>query len=392
MNLALEIVYDKHKKAIYCKDQSTIDTLRSGNIGTMSNGTLKLAPEEALYVLDVRKAVCKSSDSGDEITFNGLASYFSKNKKFMARYFTYKDWRDRGLMIRSPKEEHVATKNAQMQIKRYPSSSINISNYSMNGVFFEDDLTSVVDDPEMGKQIYEQYWFGQYGTYKLSNHGTLNKFDLYETLFLVESGSLKIESYQFNEILKIASRVRPDAQKLYEVYKHWRSKGYVIKSGFKFGTHFRVYFPGAKPIKDDPSWIHSKHVLHVFPRDSKLLTSEWARVIRVAHSVKKTFILGIPGKTRQKKVNMDFILYHRKHDGIEIPGKDAPHFGMLSLGENEYIGGSELSAMINEANSEHMELIIAIADRETAVTYYRVKKIELPTSEYEYYEIDWMQP
>ena len=89
---------------------------------------------------------------------------------------------------------------------------------------------------------------------------------------------------------------------------------------------------------------------------------------------------------------MDFTLYHRKHDGIEIPGKDAPHFGMLSLGENEYIGGSELSAIINEANSKHMELIIAIADRETAVTYYRVKKIELPKSEYEYYEIDWMQP
>lgn len=390
--MPLEITYDKQKGAILSKDQSTIDTLKSGSIGTFANGILKLEPEEALYVIDVRKAVCKSSDGNKEMSFNELAFYFSKRRKFMARYFTYKDWRDRGLMIRNPKEEHVAPKNIQIQIKKYPSSSIDISKYSMEGVFFEDDLTSVVDDPESGKGIYEQYWLGQYGTYKLSNHGTLNKFDLYETLFLVESGSLKIEGYSFKEILKIASKVRPDAQKLYEVYKDWRSKGYVVKSGFKFGTHFRIYFPGAKPIRDDPSWVHSKHVLHVFPRDSKLLTSEWARVIRVAHSVKKTFILGIPGKSRQKKIGMDFTLYHRKHDGIEIPGKDAPHFGMLSLGENEYIGGSELSAIINEANSKHMELIIAIADRETAVTYYRVKKIELPKSEYEYYEIDWMQP
>ena len=35
-----------------------------------------------------------------------------------------------------------------------------------------------------------------------------------------------------------------DFQKLYDVYADWRSKGYVIKTGFKFGTHFRIYFPG----------------------------------------------------------------------------------------------------------------------------------------------------
>ncbi len=392
MTLTLEIIYDVQKKALISRDQSTIDTLRSGSIGTLSDGILKLEPEEALYILDVRKAICKSSSDDSIISFNKLASFFSKNKKFLARYSTYKDWRDRGLMIRNPNEDHVANKSAQIQIKKYPSSTINLSKYHMEGVFFEDDLTSVVDDQKKGLEIYEQYWLGQYGTYKLSNHGTLNKFDLYETIFLMEEGALKIEGYNHKDILKIALKVRPDAQKLYDVYKDWRSKGYVIKSGFKFGTHFRIYFPGARPIRDDPSWVHSKHVLHVFPRDSKLLTSEWARVIRVAHSVKKTFILGIPGKTRQKKIGVDFVLYHRKRDGIEIPGKDAPHFGMLSLGENEYIGGSELSAIINEANNNHMELIIAIADRETAVTYYRVKKIELPKSEYEYYEIDWMQP
>ena len=65
---------------------------------------------------------------------------------------------------------------------------------------------------------------------------------------------------------------------------------------------------------------------------------------------------------------------------------------MLSLGEEEYIGGSELSAIINEAKEQKLELIIAIADRETAVTYYKVRMIELEGSDYEYYEIDWMQP
>ena len=151
-------------------------------------------------------------------------------------------------------------------------------------------------------------------------------------------------------------------------------------------------FPHQVCNKDDPSWVHSKHVIHVFPRDAKLLISEWARVIRVAHSVRKTFILAIPGKSRAKRLAIDFVLYHRKGNGIETPADSKPRFGMLSLSEEEYIGGSELSAIINEAKEQKLELIIAIADRETAVTYYKVKRIELEGSSYEYYEIDWLQP
>ena len=39
-----------------------------------------------------------------------------------------------------------------------------------------------------------------------------------------------------------------------------------------------------------------------------------------------------------------------------------------------------------------MELIVAIADRETSVTYYKVRQIKISGSKNEYYEIDWMQP
>ena len=51
----------------------------------------------------------------------------------------------------------------------------------MKGIFFTGDMTTVIDDEESGKELYEQYWFGQYGTYKVQEHGTLNKLDIYET-------------------------------------------------------------------------------------------------------------------------------------------------------------------------------------------------------------------
>ena len=369
-----------------------MDTLRNGHIGmAMPKGTLGLAPEEALYLMDVRNAECTDSKTGNRLAFNDVAARFVHVSKFMARYFTYKDWRDRGLIIKVPSAGRTGEAGRHLPTKRYPRAELRLNGYKLRGVFFPEDMTTVVDDMDAGRSVYLDHWFGQYGTYKLGDHGVLNKLDIYETVFLMGEGVLSVDSATRGDIVDIATRRRSDFQKLYDVYSDWRSKGYVVKTGFKFGTHFRVYFPGARPVKDD-NWVHSKHVLHVFPRDVKLLTAEWARVIRVAHSVRKTFILAIPGKSRVKKVGIDFVLYHRKGGGIEVPGTDSPRFAMLSLSEDEYIGGAELSAVINEAKARRLELIIAIADRETSVTYYKVRRIELPKSSYEYYEIDWMQP
>ena len=47
---------------------------------------------------------------------------------------------------------------------------------------------------------------------------------------------------------------------------------------------------------------------------------------------------------------------------------------MLSLSEEEYIGGKEFAGAIREAKSLKLDLILAIADRETAVTYYKVRQ------------------
>jgi tRNA-intron lyase len=390
--MVLSIHFDKKQKLAYAVDQSTKDTLKGSFFGAMEHDKLILTPIEALYLMDVRRAKCTTPDYETELTFNDIASQFSTSKKFMALYFTYKDWRDRGLIIKEAGQTKGDASKSQIQTKKYRASPLKLKNYNLKGAFFSEDMTTVVDDEEKAKSIYNDHWFGQYGTYKVKDHGQLNKLDIYETLFLINNNNLQISNFTKRQIIEIANNRRPDFQKLYEVYADWRNKGYVIKTGFKFGTHFRVYFPGAQPIKTDSSWIHSMHVIHVFPRDAKLLISEWARVIRVAHSVRKTFILAIPGKSRSKTLAIDYDLYHRRNNDIENPEKTKPRFGMLSLSEEEYLGGSELSAIINEAKANKQELIIAIADRETSVTYYKVKRIDLQGSDYEYYEIDWMQP
>jgi tRNA-intron endonuclease, archaea type len=371
------------------KDQSSIDLLRKGHFGNMKKDVLILSPEEALYIIDMRNGECLHR--GAKLSFNDIAIKFSNAPKFTARYFTYKDWRDRGLVI---KEAYYKTgQQSRAHIKEYPRSELKMPRYSLKGVFFKSDLVTIIDQSEKAKDLYNTLWIGQYGSYKASDRGKLNKLDIYETLLLISKGVLEVQNTSKREILRIASERRRDFQQLYGVYSDWRNKGYVIKTGFKFGTHFRVYFPGARPMSEgNQSWVHSKHVIHVFPKESKLLISEWARAIRVAHSVRKTFILAVPGASKAMKMHIDYVLYHRKGGNAEDPEADAPRYAMLSLSEEEFMGGSEFAAAIKEAKERKLELIVAIADRETSVTYYKVRQIRLKGSYNEYYEIDWMQP
>ncbi|MFH0956955.1 MAG: hypothetical protein V1813_03760, partial [Candidatus Aenigmatarchaeota archaeon] len=168
---------------------------------------------------------------------------------------------------------------------------------------------------------------------------------------------------------------------------------------FKFGTHFRIYFPGASPAKDvnDGSWVHSKHVLHIFPKEEKLLISEWARAVRVAHGVRKTFILGMPKLTDKDYVDYpaDFAAYRRRKKGkdwIRETPKDGPRYLLAAVSEEEHIGGVELASLLKKAELMNLNLILSITDRETAITYYELNKISLPGAKFDYYEIEWMRP
>ncbi|MGV8085227.1 MAG: tRNA-intron lyase [Candidatus Bilamarchaeum sp.] len=382
------------KKNIMVKEPSEVSSLTNGHYGVMKRGAIYLSPEEALYVMDIRNGKCYDK-SLNEYSFTGLACLFVKNKKLLARYLTYKDWRDKGLVLRDIEE--INGNYGRTVVSKYTSSDFKMDSISFEGLFFPDDLQTIVDEEESGKHLYERHWLGQFGTYKAAHRGKISKLDIYETIFLVRLGKLRLKNIKLSQVEKAARSRIKFFDDMYSVYEEWRLRGYVMKSGFKFGTHFRIYFPGASPVRNEDEWMHSKHVVHVFPYKHKQIISEWARAIRVAHSVKKTFILAIAGKRGQVKINpkkprLDFLLYHRKKGGIETPKDGSPKYLMYSLTEDEYIGGEELAKALAECEHFGLEMMMAISDRESSVTYYIIKKIDLPTSEYDYFEIEWCQP
>ncbi|MEW6722159.1 MAG: tRNA-intron lyase [Candidatus Micrarchaeota archaeon] len=388
----IKLELDRKKRSLAVKEPSDVSSLQNGFYGQMKKGIIYLSPEEALYVMDIRNGRCYDT-VGNEFQFNEVASLFLKSKKLLARYLTYKDYRDKGLILRQMSE---AEGNYGRSISvKYTSSGFSPDSFSFEGLFFPNDLITLVDDEKVGKELYERYWLGQFGTYKAAHRGRISKFDIFETIFLLKHGDLRLRNAKLPDAEKAASKRIRFFSDMYLVYEDWRRRGYVVKTGFKFGTHFRIYLPGASPVRTEDEWMHSKHVIHVFPRRHKQIISEWARAIRVAHSVKKTFILAIPGekgKSPPKRPRLDFLLYHRKKGGIETPKDGTPRYLMYSLTEDEYIGGTELAEALSECGRYGLEMMMAIADRESSVTYYVIKAIDLPGSEYEYFEIEWVQP
>jgi len=388
----IRLELNRKAKRITVKEPSDVTALSKGFYGSMKKGIITLSPEEALYIMDIRNGKC-FDESGNNFTFIEIASYFLKTKKLLARYLTYKDWRDKGLILR-PIEEAEGNYGRSGKIK-YTKAKFKIDAYSFEGLFFPDDIQTVLDDEVVGRELYERYWIGQFGTYKAAHRGRVTKLDIYETIYLLKHGGLRLVNSNLDEVWAEADKRIKFFDDMYSVYEDWRARGYIVKSGFKFGTHFRIYFPGASPVRSEAQWMHSRHVIHVFSRKSKMIISEWARAIRVAHSVKKTFILAIPGKGKiapRKRPGLDFLLYHRKKDGIENPKEGKPKYLMLSLSEDEYIGGEELAKALEDCKNYGLEMIMAISDRESSVTYYLIQRIDLPGSEYDYFEIEWIQP
>jgi tRNA-intron endonuclease len=389
-------IFFEPKKGIWAEDPEAIEKLTKNFFGEERAGKVWLNIEEALYLIKFQGAICYFGNK--QLSFNELATYFiDKEPKLLIKYNAYRDWRDRGLILKRVFELKGKTSKVY---KKYPSKPIPFKHIKAKALWYPDSFFSVIEEKEIGKQLFSEGWFGQYGIYK-QTRGYLLKLNFLETIFLAKHMGLKVvdhngKSLTASKILKNVASQREYAKQLYEVYEDWRLRGFIVKSGFKFGSHFRIYFPGVSPLSST-GYVHSKHVLHVFPKEQRLLVSEWARVVRVAHSVKKTFILGIPELKAKDYIErpLDFIAWRRKKapGGLvrETP-EDKPRYLLISVSEDEHIGGIELASLLHKAKQMGLELLLSITDAETAITYYVLKKIILPGSKYEYYEIEWMKP
>ena len=86
------------------------------------------------------------------------------------------------------------------------------------------------------------------------NFGTVDAgkliLSLEETLFLIEKNKIDIGA-SFTNTLNKLSRKQRNLPERFSVYRDMRLKGYVLKSGLKFGCDFRVY----ENKKEHSKWL-----------------------------------------------------------------------------------------------------------------------------------------
>ncbi len=141
----------------------------------------------------------------------------------------------------------------------------------------------VVHEPRLASQLVTR----SYGEMR----GNALYLNLYEACALAEDGKIRV----YDKTGKVVSqrKLMGAGEKLnegffmkYDVFRDLRvARGYVVKSGIKFGCDFVVYPRGKTPASSHSMWM-----VHVMPESARVDYSEITRAARLATNVKKMML------------------------------------------------------------------------------------------------------
>lgn len=148
------------------------------------------------------------------------------------------------------------------------------------GFLVEDRV--LVFDEDYARAVFENGYFGKFIGYSL-------QLSLIETAYLLEKEAIRVKSAKSGRSLSIrgfkrrASGMQPDFDLRLKAYRDLRMRGLVVKTGFKYGCHFRVY-------ERNPQKIHARYLVHAVPKGYRASWPEVSRAVRLAHGVKKEIL------------------------------------------------------------------------------------------------------
>jgi tRNA-intron endonuclease len=277
-------------------------SLERRGFGVKRGDRIYLHPLEAVYLQ------IKGIESFGELE-EVLKWAESRMEDFSTYYFVYEDLRDRGNRVKIH-GEFLLTNKPYLPISE--RKTIRIGEIAEKARNFEELRLAVVDEeseityfrvyePEMrGEQreeppeitgilldesvitknteIFNRYFYG-------SEKGDIVTLSLIESLYLLDIGKLILVNADRETLVKRAREVERDFDRRYEVYRDLKERGFVVKTGFKFGSEFRVYSK-VESVDDLP---HSEYLVDI--ADSKeVRLIDLARAVRLAQNVRKRMV------------------------------------------------------------------------------------------------------
>ncbi|HML04927.1 MAG TPA: tRNA-intron lyase [Methanobacterium sp.] len=116
------------------------------------------------------------------------------------------------------------------------------------------------------------------------------QLSLIEAVYLAEKEKITIlkkgKKLSLDEMFEILRK--DDLFTKYLVFSDLRNRGYIVKTGFKYGSEFRLYERGKSPGNG-----HSDYLVKVISEDYELKVSDFSSYIRVAHGVNKKLFFAV---------------------------------------------------------------------------------------------------
>jgi len=130
-------------------------------------------------------------------------------------------------------------------------------------------------DQNLIKKI-KKFYFGEEKDDKLL-------LNYYEVFYLIEEEK---ENFLEKKLQKKVLDFINENYCIYLVFKDLIKKNFIVKSGLKYGSHFRIYLK-----KDYENKEHSKYLVIVLNSFENIKTNFLISLFRISHSVKKRVIL-----------------------------------------------------------------------------------------------------
>jgi tRNA-intron endonuclease len=328
---------------IIVKKASDIGRLyNKSHIGTLlSPNILQLDLLEGVFLLDEGKI--RLSQNKKQINFPYLIKHAVQQiPEFETKYLVFKDLRNRGHAITLYTDDtHVTFRKFKQKNENTPSCVIaafserdildidvtkqliqqftkknnalwfalvdeegDLTYYDVSGVDLTGDISEqryprgtcillknrlIVFDKKLADQLLKKEFFGK-------PFGELLQLSFVEALFLLEKNILEIQTTDGKNLseeksIHLMQKLQPDIVQRLMVFKDLKQRGLLVKTGFKFGAHFRAY-------TKQPDKTHAEYLIHVVEKGFTSIWAEISRAVRLAHSVNKEFIFAcIDGKT-----------------------------------------------------------------------------------------------
>lgn len=143
------------------------------------------------------------------------------------------------------------------------------------------------------EKIFSEKYYGkktEEGFLQLSPSETYHLKERNEIEIINEEG----EQLSKEELYQRLTQKDEEFEYKYPVYSDLRERGFIVKTGFKFGTHFRVYERGVNPYTNEEGKSgHTKWVVNAVSENDEQSFYDLSSSVRLAQNIRARMLYAV---------------------------------------------------------------------------------------------------